>query len=87
MKFEKDVAKVKLYFYDGNTFNETYGEFKLNPKAFANRLMRDIDRGNQILFSDNFYDGEDIKSFEIVNYDELLERHLERMAEEDESEE
>lgn len=87
MKFKKDVAKVKLYFYDGNTFNETYEEFKLNPKAFANRLMRDIDKGNQLHFSDNFFGGEDIESFEIVNYDELLERYSERMAEENESEE
>lgn len=87
MKFEKDVAKVKLYSYGGDTLIEIYEEFRLNPKALANRLMRDIDKGNQIIFSSGFYDGVDIESFEIVNYDELLERYLERMAEENESEE
>lgn len=54
-------------------------QFKINPDALANRLMNEIEEERVMYFEDIKVNLEDVVSFDIVNYDELLERHLERL--------
>ncbi|AMR85205.1 hypothetical protein P4K49_30715 [Bacillus cereus] len=79
MHFKKDVAKIVLNFIDGNSKEVTTSQFKINPDALANRLMNEIEEERVMYFEDIKVNLEDVVSFDIVNYDELLERHLERL--------
>ncbi|MBJ8023734.1 hypothetical protein [Bacillus cereus] len=79
MHFKKDTAVINLHFIDGNSSEVTMSQFKINPDALANRLMNEIEEERVMYFEDIKVNLEDVVSFDIVNYDELLERHLERL--------
>lgn len=87
MKFEKDVAHIKITWSNEGFEHHTYSAFRLNVKEFAENIMSLINKGNKTLNLDGIYvETEEVESFEILNYDELWELYLERRDEEDESE-
>lgn len=79
MHFKKDIAEINLHFRDGNSKEVRISQFKINPDALANRLMNEIEEELVMYFEDTKVNLEDVVSFDIVNYDELLEKHLERL--------
>lgn len=85
MKFEKDVARIIVYYTNGDYEHHTYSAFRLNVEELAEEIMRIINNGKQSLNLDGIYvETGQVESFEISNYNELWELHLEREAEENE---
>lgn len=79
MHFKKDIAEINLHFKDGTSKEVQISQFKINPDALASRLMNEIEEERVMYFEDIKVNLEDVVSFDIVNYDELLEKHLERL--------
>lgn len=85
MKFTKDAAYIVFNLKDGSTVHDTYTVFRLDVEKLSKNLMRDINDGIYVRL-----DGheavylKEVESFEITNYDELLELKLEREKETEE---
>ena len=85
MKFTKDAAYIVFNLKDGSTVHDTYTLFRLDVEKLSKNLMREINNEKVIrLDGPELIHLKEVESFEITNYDELLELKLER---EEESEE
>ncbi|WDS60648.1 hypothetical protein BC7_00051 [Bacillus phage BC-7] len=88
MKFEKDVAQLVFTFKGGYTEETTVSHFFMNPDSIVRNIVYLHDNEAPFQGDNGLIYLDDMESFEIVNYDELLERHLARKPEEeDDSEE
>lgn len=74
MKFEKMKAHMIFNLKDGSKEEATLEEYNIRVSTIVRQIQGFINEGRNLrIKDDSICDGSDVESFEITNYEELLE--------------